>query len=100
MSRTSRQKKLENLIKIAQIERKLEEEKEKGRLIDPLDPDTPALPCYFNTGCGLYSDGITALEIANGTMRLVKWSREASEAEECEEYGSGSLDSFLKEMAL
>ena len=31
-------------------------------------------PCYFNTGCCSFSDGsITALEIADGEIRLVRW---------------------------
>jgi predicted phosphodiesterase len=30
--------------------------------------------CYFNTGCCSYSDGdITALEIADGSIKLVRW---------------------------
>ncbi|MFM2336952.1 MAG: hypothetical protein RL115_145 [Bacteroidota bacterium] len=32
-------------------------------------------PCYFNTGCCCYSDGdITGIEIADGEIRLIKWS--------------------------
>lgn len=32
------------------------------------------VPCYFNTGCCSYGDGdITGLEIAGGTIRLVRW---------------------------
>lgn len=31
-------------------------------------------PCYFNTGCCSYSDGTcTALELADGRIRLVRW---------------------------
>ena len=31
-------------------------------------------PCYFNTGCCSYGDGdITGIEIADGTIRLVRW---------------------------
>jgi predicted phosphodiesterase len=34
-------------------------------------------PSYFNTGCCCYSDGdITAIEIENGRIRLVKWHEE------------------------
>jgi UDP-2,3-diacylglucosamine pyrophosphatase LpxH len=33
-------------------------------------------PCYFNTGCCSFSDGsLTAIEIAGGQMRLVRWRR-------------------------
>ncbi len=32
------------------------------------------LPCFFNTGCCSFSDGdITALELAEGEIRLVRW---------------------------
>jgi hypothetical protein len=31
-------------------------------------------PCYFNTGCCCFTDGdVTALEIADGSFRLVRW---------------------------
>jgi len=31
-------------------------------------------PCYFNTGCCCFTDGdVTALEIADGAFRLVRW---------------------------
>jgi len=32
-------------------------------------------PCYFNTGCCSFSDGdVTGIEIADGEIRLVRWS--------------------------
>lgn len=31
-------------------------------------------PAYFNTGCCIYKDYITGIEISGGTIRLVKWS--------------------------
>ncbi|MGK0190344.1 MAG: UDP-2,3-diacylglucosamine pyrophosphatase LpxH [Verrucomicrobiales bacterium] len=42
----------------------------------PQPPDTPApRPCYFNAGCCSFADGdITGLEIADGEIRLVRWS--------------------------
>jgi predicted phosphodiesterase len=37
-------------------------------------PLNQARPCYFNTGCCSFSDGdVTALEIADGAIRLVRW---------------------------
>lgn len=34
-----------------------------------------ARPCYFNTGCCSFNDGsITGIEIADGHIRLVRWS--------------------------
>src|SRR5215211_2783982 len=36
----------------------------------PIDP-----PCFFNTGCCSFGDGdITGLELADGEIRLVRWS--------------------------
>ncbi|MGQ9617969.1 MAG: metallophosphoesterase [Candidatus Aminicenantia bacterium] len=31
------------------------------------------VPCYFNSGCCLYTNGITAIEMEEGMIRLVKW---------------------------
>ncbi len=31
------------------------------------------VPCYFNSGCGVYSNGLTGIEIDQGAIRLVKW---------------------------
>ena len=50
-------------------------------------------PSYFNTGCCCFSDGdITGIEIADGYIRLIKWSvvggktvRELLEEKELEE---------------
>ena len=41
-----------------------------------LDRPTPVVPpCYFNTGCCSFGDGdITGLELADGEIRLVRWS--------------------------
>ena len=40
-----------------------------------LDEGGPAIPCYFNDGCCSYDNGMTAMEVAQGEMRLVKWDR-------------------------
>lgn len=38
--------------------------------------------CYFNSGCCSFEDGdITGLEIDNGQIRLIKWSREGKRIE-------------------
>ncbi len=38
-----------------------------------------AKPCYFNTGCCSYGDGsMTALELAEGEIRLVRWEGPAA----------------------
>jgi hypothetical protein len=70
---------LDNLRKIRAKKKELKDEKSKGRLIDPTDPGKEPLPCYFNTGCGLYSDGLTGIEIESDAIRLVKWNRESTQ---------------------
>lgn len=37
-------------------------------------PQNP-VPCYFNDGCCVYTNGITCLEIDRGFIRLVKWQK-------------------------
>lgn len=66
--------------RLEELHRNLEDEREKGRDIGELDSKSELLPCYFNTGCALYSDGMTALELENGAISLVKWSRQTSTA--------------------
>ncbi|WP_249219688.1 metallophosphoesterase [Chitinophaga sp. HK235] len=40
---------------------------------------TMAHPTYFNTGCCCFNDGdITGIEIADGFIRLIKWTRKGS----------------------
>lgn len=73
--------------KIEQIRRKtieLADEERKNRRISPTDPGREPKPCYFNTGCALYTDGITAIEIANDQIRLVRWNRKAKKTEPTE----------------
>ena len=60
-----------------ELEEKINEEKAKGRDIVPLEESPDDLvPCYFNSGCGLYTDGLTAIEIEENEIRLVKWTKE------------------------
>jgi len=40
-----------------ELKAQLEDEKNKGRVIDPVDPDKLTLPCYFNCGCGFIRMG-------------------------------------------
>jgi len=60
----------EELAKLrSQLEFAKAEEREKGPPPMAIDP-----PCYFNTGCCSFGDGdITAIEIADGLIRLVRW---------------------------
>ena len=59
------------LRELRDIRESLNNERRSKRDIPALDDD-PA-PCYFNTGCGLYTGGITAIELDNDEIRLVKW---------------------------
>ena len=34
------------------------------------------LPCYFNTGCGHFNDGITNIESEGNKIRLIKWHKD------------------------
>ena len=48
----------------------------------PRSFETPAelaLPCYFNSGCCGYTNGITCLEIDMGEIRLIKWQRDTKQ---------------------
>jgi len=88
----------ENKKKIKELSKKLQEEKKKGRDINPTEPDRKPLPCYFNTGCGLFTTGITCLEIENDEIRLVKWHKEKKEEPFYEIYERGKLSEFTRQM--
>ena len=49
-----------------------------NEVIPGTKPDKKEIkPSYFNSGCCCYNDGnITGIEIAEGMMRLVKWTWE------------------------
>lgn len=69
-----KQKELETKIKrykkeMQQLIRK-ETGKENNNSLYDLDP---VVPCIFNSGCGIGKNGITAIEISNGSLRLVYW---------------------------
>ncbi|UCD95425.1 MAG: metallophosphoesterase family protein [Candidatus Zixiibacteriota bacterium] len=76
------------------------DEEQKNRDIDPAEKLGDPLPCYFNTGCGVFTDGMTAIEIVDDKIKLVKWHRKPKKGEthitfpDCE----GSLSQFVKEV--
>jgi UDP-2,3-diacylglucosamine pyrophosphatase LpxH len=40
-------------------------------------------PCYFNTGCGSFSNGdVTGIEFVHGEIRLVRWSTDLDDPED------------------
>jgi len=59
-----------------ELRRKWRKEKRRNRATAPIEPNGTPAPCYFNSGCGIYNEGITNLEIENNQIRLVKWNRE------------------------
>lgn len=56
-----------------------------------------AIPCFFNTGCGLFEQGITALEIdaaraGDWVISLVKWSKDGKR----KAYREANLERLLR----
>ena len=49
-----------------------------GRHSNQLSTTGKPLPCYFNTGCGHFRNGITNIEIEGDKIRLIKWWRAES----------------------
>jgi hypothetical protein len=67
--------------RIASAEEELAREEARDGVNAPVGSNS--VPCFFNTGCGLYAQGMTALEIDaahQGSWRitLAKWSRSGS----------------------
>lgn len=59
--------------KAAVLRSEYEYARAEERRTDRARPVVP--PCYFNTGCCSYGDGdVTGLELADGEIRLVRWS--------------------------
>jgi UDP-2,3-diacylglucosamine pyrophosphatase LpxH len=96
-SRKDERKVEEYLEELEQARKKLTEEKLKNRDIAPLENGTEPKPCYFNSGCGLYSDGLTCIEIEGMTIRLVKWNRdgEGDHARQVFDNCEGDVEVFL-----
>ncbi len=88
----------ENKKKIKELNKKLKEEKKKNRAIDPTALEIDPLPCYFNTGCGLFTTGITCIEIKNDEIRLVKWHNNKKKESMYEIYEHGSLHEFYEQI--
>lgn len=99
-SKTSAAQRRKNFQRIRQLTVELEEEKRKGRLIEATDPGREPGPYYFNTGCGVYSDGLTALEISDDQIRLVKWDRDAAHDPAYQVYDEDRLSSILQKVGL
>ena len=77
------------------------EERLKAREIASIERDGNPRPCYFNCGCGLYRDGITALEIENDQIRLVKWHKKPKKGQLFNVYDDGdgkTLSDFVEQV--
>lgn len=88
--------------RVRELEKKLAEQRDeelKSRKITALEGGGKPLPCYFNTGCALFSTGITAIEIEKDEMRLVKWSNKKRDKEPRAIFDKGLLSDFVKEVA-
>lgn len=55
-------------------------------------------PNYFNTGCALYKDGITVIEIDNDIIKLIKWHRNLLNKEEFSSYEQANLSECIKNL--
>jgi len=53
------------------------------------------LTCYFYTGCGLYTVGITTTEIVNDEIKLVKWHRDTTKVSRFVVYEKGILSEII-----
>jgi len=84
-----------NRAEIKSQKKELSKEKRKKRLIEPIVLGGKPKPCYFNTGCGLFDDGITGIEIVDDMIRLVKWHRDAPEESQFEVYKEENLSKYI-----
>ena len=57
----------------------LSDERNRDRTFEPLENDAEATPCYFNTGCCLYDNGITSIEIDGTEIHLTKWENDMTQ---------------------
>jgi UDP-2,3-diacylglucosamine pyrophosphatase LpxH len=62
-------------LELRRTARELQRERRRGRDFVPVREGGEVRPLYFNSGCGLYGEGITALELGVEEVRLVKWGR-------------------------
>ena len=100
-SSTDKEKLIELSKDIKKLKTKLRKEKRRGRDINPLVTKGKPLPCYFNTGCGLYRKGITNIEIERDKIRLIKWHSDNSlslEKRRIEFWEDDSLSDFKEEL--
>jgi UDP-2,3-diacylglucosamine pyrophosphatase LpxH len=96
---SDKQRIAKNIKEIDKLTKELASEKLEAREIDPVEKRGIPLPCYFNCGCTLYSDGLTTLEIADDIVKLVKWHRQPKKDQPFEIYQDGhgqTLSDYIK----
>jgi UDP-2,3-diacylglucosamine pyrophosphatase LpxH len=84
-----------NRAEISKMKKGIRRERRYKRDILPADDPSHLLPCYFNSGCGIFDDGITGIEIADGEIRLAKWHRTSADPR-YEVYQRGRLADFIR----
>ena len=82
---------------LGELQKQLDDEKSKNREITRLERYGDPLPCYFNAGCALYTNGITCIEIESGEIRLVKWTNEKRKDQSFND--TGDLKDYLQLIA-
>lgn len=87
-----------NRAKIKNQKKELSKEKRENRLIEPTVFGGKPKPCYFNTGCGCFKDGITGIEIIDDMIKLVKWHRDVPRESQFEVYEEGNLSEYIAEV--
>jgi len=96
--RTNKAKKNKKFDELYRLIIKQQDERLKNRDIDVAEPDRDPLPCYFNTGCALYTNGITTMEIADDEIRLVKWHKDKSKEPRFDPLEQGVLSSYIAQV--
>ena len=84
--------------KIHDLEEKLKElleEKKRGRGAISLGNGKPAVPCYFNSGSAVFTNGVTNIEITESQIALKKWNRNTNAQTDPIDYGSADLVEIL-----
>jgi len=65
-----------NKEKLAYLEKEIHRVLQKSQGLRPPSFESIPLPCYFNSGCCGYTNGITALEMQSEAIRLIKWEKD------------------------
>ena len=79
----------ENRKTIKKLKKAVKREKKRQMNRVELDPPAERNPCYYNSGCALLKDGITAVELDGEEIRLVKWNRDVAADPRREQYQAG-----------